>query len=457
LQERSQSSYIDLIRLRLYAILILMQVLDLSTKPRVKGAKHWFQEINQLYHPTGEIEQDSQEIVYSFDNLNTTKFVPILLKEWFYLVKKDGYLVIDYLPNKTCNPQKLEQQMWWLWLGRYDIIYHGQIEVTSKQSLLSNSNKKQVTSEQLLKFVKSVPIQPDPSKEDGSYFRIVCKKLESTKIAGDDVNKWTFGMITKGERNEWIEEIIQAIHKQKIPNYEIVVAGAYFDRKEKNFTYIPFKEREFKPGGWKGWITKQKNVIVRAAKYENLCIMHDRIVLDDNWFKGVKKYGNTFELMCVKQTLRGTAIRSGDWITYGSNTLDLPYNIAKLDYKDWDEQIYVGGMLTILKKSIAKECPWSEIRYWGEEDVELTFRQRDRGYLARFNPYSSIEALSWRFGELPSKYYLSQGLLPKDMLLRRFMRQLNKLIFSVPILMEATSPLVVMFIKSRLYRFLTSH
>src|SRR3989344_4664835 len=327
-----------------------MQVLDLSSKPRVKGAKHWFQEINQLYHPTGEFEQDSQDIVYSYDNLNTTKFVPILLKEWFYLVKEGGYLVIDYIPNKRSNFKKLEQQMWWLWKGKYDIVYHGKIEQRAQ-------NK-----EQIIDFVKNPPDQPDPSKEDGSYYRFVVKKLESTKILGDSVGKWTFGMLTMGDRNE-----------------------------------------------------------------------------------------------CVKQTLRGTAIRSGDWITYGSNTLDLPYNIAKLDYKDLDEQIYVGGMLTILKKSIAKECPWSEIRYWGEEDVELTFRQRGHGYLARFNPYSSIEALSWRFGELPSKYYLSQGLLPKDMLLRRFMRQLNKLVFSVPILREATSPLVVMFIKSRLYRFLTSH
>ncbi|OGY12688.1 MAG: hypothetical protein A3A58_00295 [Candidatus Blackburnbacteria bacterium RIFCSPLOWO2_01_FULL_41_27] len=422
-----------------------MQVLDLSSKPRVKGAKHWFQEINQLYHPTGEFEQDSQDIVYSYDNLNTTKFVPILLKEWFYLVKEGGYLVIDYIPNKRSNFKKLEQQMWWLWKGKYDIVYHGKIEQRAQ-------NK-----EQIIDFVKNPPDQPDPSKEDGSYFRFVVKKLESTKILGDSVGKWTFGMLTMGDRNEWVEEIFAAIRKQKIPHYEVIVCGKYFDRDEKDFTYIPFGQRLFKPGGWKGWITKQKNLIARNAKYENVCIMHDRIVLDDNWFKGVKKYGNTFELMCVKQTLRGTAIRSGDWITYGSNTLDLPYNIAKLDYKDWDEQIYVGGMLTILKKSIAKECPWSEIRYWGEEDVELTFRQRGHGYLARFNPYSSIEALSWRFGELPSKYYLSQGLLPKDMLLRRFMRQLNKLVFSVPILREATSPLVVMFIKSRLYRFLTSH
>ncbi|TSC88496.1 MAG: hypothetical protein G01um10145_899 [Microgenomates group bacterium Gr01-1014_5] len=419
-----------------------MKFLDLSTKPHVRGAKHWTAEINQLYHPTGDVEQDSQDIVYSFGNLNTTKFVPLLLKEWFYLVKKDGYLVIDYLPNKTCNFQKLEEHMWWLWKGKYDIVYHGKVEHRTKNTEQS----------EIIKFVKNAPSQPTMPTETGDYFRFACKKLESTQVAGDEIDKWTFGMITKGERDEWIEEIIQAIHKQKIPNYEIIICGTYRDRKEKNFTYIPFNERDDK-----GWITKKKNLIVQAAKYENLCVLHDRIVLGDDWFKGIKKYGNCFELLCNRQTLKGANMRTGDWLTYGSKTLGMPYGISELDYDDWDFDIYVGGMLTILKKQISTASPWDETLYWGEEDVELTFRARDLGYIARFNPYSSATAFTWRFGKLPSKYYPSQGLLPKDMLLRRFMRQINKAVFSVPILRKISSPFVIVFLRSSLYRFLTSH
>ena len=418
-------------------------MLDLSSKSHIKGAKHYFSEINQLYHPTGKFGQDSQDLVYSYGNLNTTKFVPILLKEWFYLVKKDGYLVIDYVPNKTCDFQKLEKDMWWLWLGKYDVVFHGPTK--------THGPKNQKNKEQLERFVRNTPTQPVmPKGNEEGVFRFVCKKLESTQVPGDSINKWTFGMITKGERNDWIEEILAAIRKQNIPNYEIIVCGTYFDRKEKDFTYIPFKERDDR-----GWITKKKNLIVQAAKYENLCIIHDRIVFQDDWFKGVKKYGNCFELMCVKQTLRGSNLRTGDWITYGSNVLDMPFGIAKLDYEDWDEQIYVGGMLTTLKKRIALECPWSETRYWGEEDVELTFRQREHGYLPRYNPHSSVEALAWRFGELPSKYYRSQGLLPKDMLVRRLMRQINRIVFTSSVLRKITFPLVTAFLRTKLYRFLT--
>lgn len=420
-----------------------MQILDLSSKSRVGGARHWSQEINQLYHPTGDIEQDSQDLVYSYGNLNTTKFVPILLKEWFYLVQKDGYLVIDYLPNKTCNFQKLEGNMWWLWKMKYDIVYHGPIK---------NEDFKNLNAKKLIEFLKNAPSQPVMPKEDEITLRFVCKKLESTKIFGDDINKWTFAMITKGERDKWIEEIIQAVHKQKVPHYEIIVCGTYHDRDEKNFTYIPFKERDDK-----GWITKKKNLMARIAKYENFFFIHDRIVLDKDWFKGMKKYGNCFELLCNRQTLRGEGIRAGDWLTYGTSTLGSPFAISKLDYKDWDEYIYMGGQLSIWKKSIWEKSPWNETLYWGEEDVELTFRARDLGFLPRFNPHSSVEALAWRFGDLPSKFYLSQGLLPKDKLVRRFFRQINKLLFSTPFLKAIFFPLIARFIKSQLYSFLIRH
>ena len=59
-------------------------MLDFSLKPTIEGATHWSEEINQLYHPTAIFEQDSQDLVYAADNINITKFAPILLKEWFF-------------------------------------------------------------------------------------------------------------------------------------------------------------------------------------------------------------------------------------------------------------------------------------------------------------------------------------------------------------------------------------
>lgn len=379
-------------------------------------------DLNQLYHPTGEFGQDCKSIVYSKDMVGATKFTPILLKEYFYMVKKDGYLIIDYTPNKFCNYQKLEETMWWLWKGKYDILFHG------------------AGKEYNLNLHLDIPQPID------NYQRFVCRKLVSTKISGDNINKWTFGIITKGERDDWLEKIIKSIHNQNIPNYEIIVCGTYRDRKEKNFKYIPFFDRDDK-----GWITKKKNLIAKEAKYENLCIIHDRIVFDKNWFDGMKKYGNTFEILCNSQILKGLGNRTGDWLTYGSSTLNSPYGISQLDYNDWDKYIYMGGQLSILKKSVWEKCPWNETLYWGEEDVELSFRFRDSGFLIRFNQYSKCSALAWRFGKIPTKYYLSEGLLPKDMLIRRVLRFFNKLIFSPPLLKKIAFPLVVKLVNSKIY------
>lgn len=417
-----------------------MRILDLSSKKRVGGAKYWSSKIDQLYHPLGNFGQDLQDLVYARDNLNTTKFVPILLKEWFYLLKKEGFLVIDYKPNKFCDFQKLEENMWWLWKGRYDIVYHG----TIRQSDLSG-----LTSKKLVDFVRNSPSQPMMPRQTNGYLRFVCRKLVATKVARDDINHWTFGIITKGERDDWLEEIIQSIHKQKVPYYEIIVCGTYHDRKEKNFTYIPFSERDDK-----GWITKKKNLIARAAKYENLCIVHDRIVFSKDWFWGMKKYGNCFDVLCNSQVLKGQGIRTGDWLTYGDSTLNSPYGISQLNYSDWDKYVYMGGQLSIFKKTVWEACPWNETLYWGEEDVELSFRFRDAGFLIRFNEHSKCTALAWRFGTIPTKYYPSEGLLPKDMLLRRFLRFINKLVFRVPAIKKITFPLVGKLMRSNIYNII---
>jgi len=168
----------------------------------------------------------------------------------------------------------------------------------------------------------------------------------------------------------------------------------------------------------------------------------------------MKKYGNCFDVLCNQQTLKDKGIRTGDWLTYGYGKLGSPYGISELRYNDWDYYIYMGGQLSILKKSIWEKCPWNETLYWGEEDVELSFRFRDFGHLIRFNEFSSCVALAWRFGIIPTKYYHTEGLLPKDMLIRRFLRIINKMLFSVPSIKKLISPVVLKIMKSKIYFFI---
>jgi len=354
-----------------------------------------FLEINQLYHPVGIFHEESQEIVYSLDDLNSTKFVPILLKEWFFLLKIEGYLVIDYRPNKICDWQKLEENMWWLWKNKYEIIYHGpihekKINPSVREDIVGFINhqekyfKNDLNSKTLLP--KKIATKTQPDSVEG-YLRFVCKKTSSGKIKTDTIESWTFGIITSGGREAWLENIIKSIRQQAIPNFEIIVCGTYFDRKEPNFRYIPFNRRDDK-----GWITKKKNIIAREAKFQNLCIMHDRIFLDKNWFSGIKKWGNCFEVMAVPQFFEGTKERFGDWVCnkgFSKETANdfIPLRGGYLEYKDWDIDVPTYAAITIIKKYIFEKNGFNETLYWNEYDDLLLHKSiSSKGYILRMNP-----------------------------------------------------------------------
>lgn len=316
-------------------------------------------QINQLYHPTGKFKTDFYEKVYSKDLLNKNKFVPILLKEWFYLVRKNGFLVIDYEPHKTCDQKTLEKQMFWLWKDSYQIVSHDYI--------------------------------------DDQRVRFICQKTVDTSIKNDDITKWTFGIITNGKRTEWMEQIIKSIRQQNIPHYEIIICGTYLDKGEKDIRHIPFSERDDK-----GWITKKKNLIVKEAKYENICMLHDRIVLGGGWYKGMQKWGNCFENLGCRQLFEG--VRVNDWVAshyFINNREGEKFSFeSSVDYKDWYKAIWFLGQLNIFKKSIITKNNlwWDETLYYGEkEDYQFSKNLNDNGFIHRFNDYSSVITLTNKY------------------------------------------------------------
>jgi hypothetical protein len=367
-----------------------MKIIDFSNPSFLYKVKHWTVEINQLYHPLSFFSPEEFNIVYSKNIFNKTKFLPILLKEWFYLINKNGYLVIDYFPNKICKPLQLEKLMWKLFKGKYEIIYHNFIK-----NDLFNDNKK----ETLIKFINNFQKSSDNFNEEifkqikeKKTTRFVCRKKESLLIKGDSVEKWTFGIITNGKKNDWVEKIVKSIVSQNIPQFEIIICGTYFKRKEKYIKYIPFSGRDKQ-----GWITKKKNLIAQNAKYENLCFLHDRIVLEKNWYKGVKKWGKSFEYLCGPVLYNNNRVE--DWLSWRGY-----YKVRMLDYRDLDKGSYIGGMYFLIKKYIYLSNLLDETRYWSqEEDVEFSTRLMSNGIVPRLNPFSKTIALSYTKGTIPHK------------------------------------------------------
>jgi hypothetical protein len=411
-------------------------MIDLSRRPAIKNTEHWYTDVNQLYHPTANFPQDSQDIVYVRDVLTETKFVPVLLKEWFYLVKKDGYLVIDYQPNEQCDWKQLEKMFWWLWKKQYKIVFHSAIENTELEHLTKKKLQSFIDYQEhyYQKKLDAQTLVPTPlvtkivPNTPTGYLRFVCRKTVSTKIPGDSIDKWTFGIVTNGKRSDWIDQIIAAIQAQKIPHYEILICGTY--RKRKEITYIPFNERDDR-----GWITKKKNLMVEKAKYQNICILHDRIVFQPNWFEGMKKWGNTFDHLACVQLYKGKRIN--DWEMHEKFPgLEFSF-VSLMDYRDWDFDNCQGGQLHISKKTFLTESSWNESLLWKDpEDLQLSNDLRDAGHILRCNPDAGFDVFLYNFGELPSVPFDTQHLPDKRIgnPWRIMSRKLYRLVYAQPML-----------------------
>lgn len=375
--------------------------------------------INNLYHPTGKFNPESFDRIEIQNCLTkaNSKFTPIVFKEFFPLLKKGGLLDIVYGSSSSgLDTQNLEEMLWWLYARKYTIVHH---------------------------------------KKKNKIYSFLIRKTESTVHKEEGIDFWTFGMVTNGQRKDFISQSIRSIRALKILHYEIIICGHYEGKMGEDLKYMPFEERDDR-----GWITRKKNTIAENAKYTNLCIFHDRIVFDKGWFLGMKKYGNAFEVLTCPQFLLKKD-RAGDWLTAGKHFSNPGhrYTIEQLDFKDWDKYVYIGGQLMIMKKYVWREVFWNENLYWGEgEDVEYSHRLTERGFIPRLNTYAKCITLSWRFGSLPKKNYSAGiGYYFQDVPLRRIARLALYYMVQLPLLWAIVKRVYPIFSKTKLNQFIRDH
>lgn len=330
---------------------------------------HWIysKQPDNLYRINSVVPPESADYVLVDKHIfESTKYYPILLKEWFYATKLDGFIVIPVQSQKA---------------------------VKNINDLVSGFYP-----ERALKVVR------EEKDETGTTF--VIQKIRPALTAGDNIDSWTFGIITKGQRNDLLEQVLKSIRALKVPNYEIVICGTYFDRKEPDFRYIPFSEKDDK-----GWITKKKNIITENARFENVVIGHDRLLYTPNWHEGMKEYGSYFDALSCEMVIKDTDFRTFDWYMHSYDLKAPPQSwpfftasrrgihqsCMGLHYDDWDYRAVMTGSVGIFKRSLLKLVPWNEDYFWNEdEDAELSRRLHKAGALIRFNPYSKLETLRWR-------------------------------------------------------------
>ena len=327
---------------------------DLSREQHLhlENARHLSLPRDGLFSLRDHAKPESLEFLY-IDDLHDSKFYPIVLKEMIAYCKVNGFLVLD----------------------------------AKRPGVISFNALK----EEAIRFFQE---KAALRKEDEKEKILVFQKIKQILEPGDSMKRWTFGIISNGKKNDQIKQQIAKIHELKVPEYEILICGKFEETKDKKVKYLFFEAYD------KGWITAQKNLILEHAKYENIVMMHDRILPQSDFYEGLKKYGNYFEVLSCKIT-DAQRMRCGDWMTFGNEMRSVP-RIGLLEYHDWDKHGWIDGALAIMKKSTWKKAQWDESLFWNQkEDIKLAGDWLEKGIVARFNPFSSCTTFTWRHGTLP--------------------------------------------------------
>ncbi len=339
----------------------------------VPSAVQCYVEPDNLYTLRPHFKEESIDFIVSEDLIFKTKFHRILLKEWMNFCKVGGSVIIIFSEGERGGIVLLRHEV--------STLFGGNVEF-------------------------------DWEKEGHRVIARI-KKLKPSLAPGDSIDRWTFGIITNGKKDGQVDKIIESIHGQKVKNYEIIVCGKYAGKRKGEVKSIEFTHKDDR-----GWITKKKNLLVAAAKYQNLVIVHDRIIFSDGWYEGMKKYGNYFEALSCAVLLKKNNARAGDWLTYGSDLRLYRYKtaygdvqkgvdshegmIGLLEYRDWDEGVFIAGFMNIFKKSVWERFPWDESLFWNEaEDVQLSSLHHKNGVVPRVNPVSICYTEEFRFVNMP--------------------------------------------------------
>ena len=240
---------------------------------------------------------------------------------------------------------------------------------------------------------------------------------------------FTFGIITDGNNDDFINKIILSIERNNIPNYEIIIVGNTKITSTTKILIIPFNEDIFS-----GWITRKKNTIACSAKYENIVMMHDYIMLDDNWYSGFLKYGNDFD-WCVTKIVNTDGTRFRDYTLF-PEYYNYNFNLKKNEYspgKNIDlyfdnhgllpydfvntiktnKYMYISGAYYVIKKITAIIHRLDENLFHGDaEDIEYSRRLGKIGIFIKCNANSSVHLLKYKgpshFENLISTEYLDK-------------------------------------------------
>ena len=198
---------------------------------------------------------------------------------------------------------------------------------------------------------------------------------------------WSFIICTDGISNlRFIPIIIDSIRRQNIPNYEILFTVEkntpfFLNEKDVKVIYVDtYKNKQ---------ITFKKNEAAKHAMFDNLCFLHDYIILSDKWYEGYQKLGYDWNVSTTK-VINVNGTRFWDWCVYKHPEL----GHTKVDYDmEATPYHYAPGNNFCCKRLFFLDNPLNPELCWDDgEDVEWSQRIQHK-WNYKLNKNSSVNCL----------------------------------------------------------------
>lgn len=260
---------------------------------------------------------------------------------------------------------------------------------------------------------KNIEVVFERITDDGMYE--LCCYIEKKERVNSLEKGWTFGVLYDGKNESNLKAFIESVYLSSFEvNFEIIVVGPKVEFLE-DFPLVRFISHSLKHDKL-GWITRKKNLIVENANYENICIVHNRYIIPYDFLESFERFGYSFDVVVVRQ-ITEDQVTFPYWVTLGSSIKWT--QSAQMDPRDYSPYIYVNGGLIIAKKSVLSEVRWNDLLFWNQaEDVELTQRLFEKGYVPRLNYHCVFKVIESRSGYLESfthiPYSRDEYILPLD-------------------------------------------
>lgn len=362
--------------------------------------------LNKIYQQHN-IEPESLECVTVEFLLQRENLARYIIKELDILLAVGGLFEVILMDNKAHSSYARSRD-----------------QVKYEMSLSTNGRYKQIKVEKL---------------QNEKVLKITYQKIRATLPEDDSIEKWSFGIITNGKKTDLVESLISTILRQNIPHYEIIICGP-FDNHAQHANLIVLDDVVLEDD-IRAPVCAKKNKIIASAKYNNVCILHDRFSLPSDWYVKFKAYGNLFDYLCLPTQDESGQRFTVDWMKFSDQiTQTCSTQNRSMAYSEWSPSQIIQGGVILGKKHLMTQHMLDERLHWEElEDMQFSkiaylngaFITTDIAncFISKSVNHKSVRYIAG-YSELKVKYYWLRGLCSTFLKFHYYLKQYDKLTLS---------------------------